>query len=202
MLDLLDYRRKVTNLYRTVREDTGDPAARWAWFCREREAIFRQHPQSALDDEQKKVFQGLRYYSYDPAFRVMGSVDLNVEPQEFHIDVGDDGFVHYRRFGRVRFDLPTGSGQLSLFWIMGYGGGVFIPVGDATNKTTTYGAGRYLYDTIKGADLGASQHELLLDFNYAYNPSCAYNPRWVCPLAPLENRLPFPVPVGEQRFEE
>ena len=89
---------------------------------------------------------------------------------------------------------------MSLFWIMGYGGGVFLSFGDTTNRDTTYGAGRYLYDTIKGADLGTTQDEMMLDFNYAYNPSCSYNPRWVCPLAPRENRLTFPIPVGEKVY--
>jgi uncharacterized protein (DUF1684 family) len=92
--------------------------------------------------------------------------------------------------------------MLSLFWINGYGGGLFLPFGDTTNRQTTYGAGRYLYDTIKGADLGTSRTEVVLDFNFAYSPSCAYNPRWVCPLAPPENRLPFPVPAGEMIFTD
>jgi uncharacterized protein (DUF1684 family) len=80
---------------------------------------------------------------------------------------------------------------------MGYGGGVFLPFRDATNNRQTYGGGRYLYDTIKGADLGTAQGGIVLDFNYAYHPSCYYNPRWVCPLAPPQNILDFPVTAGE-----
>ena len=94
--------------------------------------------------------------------------------------------------------LPTGKASLSLFWIQGYGGGLFLPFADSTNRATTYGGGRYLYDTIKGADLGSVNAELILDFNFAYNPSCAYSPRWMCPLAPQENRLAIPVLAGEQ----
>jgi uncharacterized protein len=97
--------------------------------------------------------------------------------------------------------VPAETGRLSLFWITGYGGGIFLPFGDASNRHTTYGGGRYLYDTIKGADLGTGLQEIVLDFNYAYNPSCAYNPRWVCPLSPPENRLPFPIAAGEMAFE-
>jgi uncharacterized protein (DUF1684 family) len=92
---------------------------------------------------------------------------------------------------------------LSLFWISGYGGGVFVPFADATSRETTYGGGRYLLDTIKGADLGSTpEGEIILDFNFAYNPSCAYNPRWTCPLAPPENRLPFAVTAGEMKMVE
>jgi hypothetical protein len=114
--------------------------------------------------------------------------------------LGDDGHLRLKRFGRVHLSLPTGEGALSLFWVMGYGGGVFLPFGDTTNRTTTYGGGRYLYDTIKGADLGATSDDIILDFNFAYNPSCAYNPRWTCPLAPPENRLAFAVLAGEMNL--
>jgi len=76
--------------------------------------------------------------------------------------------------------------------------GLFLPFGDTTNGTTTYGGGRYLLDTAKGADLGGDDGGLVLDFNFAYNPSCAYDPRWVCPLAPPGNRLPVGVEAGER----
>lgn len=199
MFDLLDYRRCVTELYRQVRQ-SGDNPENCAAFRRQRDDLFRNHPQSALDKSQKGAFVGLSYYEYDPAFRVIASVNLNVEPQEFHVDLGEDGHFSYRRFAEVSFELPTGAGRLSLFWIEGYGGGLFLPFGDATNGDSTYGGGRYLFDTIKGADLGASLTEITLDFNYAYNPSCAYNPRWVCPLSPPENRLKFSIFAGEKAF--
>ncbi len=201
MLDLLDYRRRVTNLYRTIREANGDPAA-WEAFHAAKNEIFRTHPQSALDDEQKTEFTGLKYFDYDPAFHVTARVNRDVEPKILDIELEDDGHLRMRRFGQVTFTVPTGTGTLSLFWIMGYGGGVFLSFGDTTNRHETYGAGRYLYDTIKGADLGAGLDEMVLDFNYAYNPSCVYNPRWVCPLAPPENRLSFPMPVGEKNFHD
>ena len=88
--------------------------------------------------------------------------------------------------------------ELAVFWIAGYGGGVFVPFADATNGRETYGSGRYLIDTIKGADLGSDgAGNLILDFNFAYNPSCAYAARYVCPLPPPGNRLPQPVRSGE-----
>ncbi|MBA3868286.1 MAG: DUF1684 domain-containing protein [Anaerolineae bacterium] len=197
MLDLLDYRHKIFDLYRDIHAAGADPAGR-DHFQRVKDDIFLTHPQSALNTEQQAAFTGLEYYDYDPAYRVTAKVDLNVEPETLTIELEGDGRFSYRRFGQVTFTLPTGTGHLSLFWINGYGGGIFLPFGDATNRHTTYGAGRYLYDTIKGADLGATLDSLVLDFNYAYNPSCAYNERWVCPLAPRENRLDFPIPVGEK----
>lgn len=199
MLDLLDYRRRVTDLYREVRAAAGDPSA-CAAFRSVRDDLFRIHPQSALDADQKAAFTGLVYYPYDPAYRITASVDPAPDDGVLDVDLGDDGQFRMKRVGQVTFTLPTGTGHLTLFWIMGYGGGVFLPFGDATNRHETYGAGRYLYDTIKGADLGASHTEITLDFNYAYNPSCSYNPRWVCPLAPPENRLNFPILAGEMLY--
>ncbi len=196
MLDLLDWRRSVADLYHAIRAANGDPSA-CPNFRLAKDHLFLRHPQSPLDDAQKAAFTGLRYYDYNPAFRVIAHVNTTVEPTILDIELGDDGHFRCTRFGQVSFTVPSGSGILNLYWINGYGGGVFLPFGDATNRDTTYGAGRYLYDTIKGADLSSTSNEIVLDFNYAYNPSCAYNPRWVCPLAPSENRLPFSIHAGE-----
>ncbi len=151
MLSLLDYRRRVHDLYRTVRLQ-GTPDA-FDIFRRERDALFASHPQSALDAAQQATFTGLRYYAYNPAYRVVAPLDYDVEPVTFDYDLGDDGRLTIRQFAQVAFDLPTGAGTLGVFWITGYGGGLFLPFRDSTNGQTTYGGGRYLYDTIKGADL-------------------------------------------------
>ncbi len=197
MLDLLDYRRRMTEMFRDVRQAT-DHAVACRHFRNLKNEMFRTHPQTALTKAQREAFAGLRYYDYDAAYRVVAPLDRDVAPDVFYTDLGEDGDFHYRRVGRVTFTLPTGTGTLNLYWILGYGGGIFLPFRDASSGDTTYGGGRYLYDTIKGADLGTDDERMVLDFNYAYNPSCAYNPRWVCPLAPPENHLDFPVPVGEQ----
>ena len=112
---------------------------------------------------------------------------------------GDEPFA-FKRIGRVRLSGPLAGAALSVFWMEGYVGGLFLPFRDATSGGETYGAGRYLLDTAKGADLGGdpASSELLLDFNLAYNPSCAYEPRWNCPLAPADNTLRQPVRVGER----
>ena len=89
--------------------------------------------------------------------------------------------------------------ELTLYWIEGYGGGVFLPFGDATNGRESFAGGRYLLDTIKSADLGSDgAGRLILDFNFAYYPSCAYSEAWVCPLSPPENRLPGAIRAGER----
>ena len=198
MLDLLDYRQRVFKMYRIVRASSDPPAQVWEQFCAAKDDLFRTHSQSALDDNQKARFEGLAYYPYDAAYRVKAAIETDVERQTYDYELGADGAFTMTRIGTVQFTLPTGTGRLSLYWIEGYGGGVFLPFKDATSGEATYGGGRYLYDTIKGADLGATPDTLLLDFNYAYHPSCTYNARWVCPLAPPENQLSIAVPAGEQ----
>ena len=103
----------------------------------------------------------------------------------------------FTRFARVRFTLAE-EHALDLYWLDGYGGGVYLCFADATSGNETYGAGRYLLDTVKGSDLGEQNGKLVLDFNFAYNPSCSYDPRWVCPLAPPGNRLAAPIRGGER----
>jgi uncharacterized protein (DUF1684 family) len=176
-----------------------------AEFRRRRDDLFRNHPASALDDEQKAAFTGLDYFDFDPAARVECEL-VPGEGGEHAIDSGgEDGVIRYRRVGR----LATPWGELTLFWTEGYGGNLFLPFRDATAPAETYGAGRYLTDAIKGTFSGglefatddlAESLQVTLDFNYAYNPSCAYNSLWACPLAPPENRLTEPIRAGERKF--
>jgi uncharacterized protein (DUF1684 family) len=103
--------------------------------------------------------------------------------------------MRFVRFARAR----TERVDLDLYWLDAYGGGLFIPFRDATSGDESYGAGRYVLDTIKGADLGSTEDGLLvLDLNLAYQPSCSYDPRWTCPLAPPANRLDIAVRAGER----
>lgn len=198
-LALADWRRTIAEMYAAVRhtEDASQPEAWRSWRAR-RDGLFRNHAQSPLDAGQRKRFASLPYFPYDPAWRVRGAVEPALERETLVVDLGADGMIRYTRVARVRFQAGGHAAALSLFWIEGYGGGLFLPFGDATNGALTYGGGRYLYDAIKGADLGAGDGWIALDFNYAYNPSCAYNPRWVCPLSPPGNRLPFAVSAGEK----
>ena len=104
----------------------------------------------------------------------------------------------FTRFARAAFSVHGQGLSLDLYWLDGYGGGVYLCFADATSGDETYGAGRYLLDTVKGSDLGSEQGRLVLDFNFSYNPSCTYDTRWVCPLAPPGNRLPIPIRGGER----
>ena len=134
---------------------------------------------------------------YDPAFSFTAALDTNVEPERFPVATSGGGALDFVRVGRVA--LPVG--MLDVFWLDAYGGGIFVPFRDGTAGQETYGGGRYLLDTVKGADLGADDAgRLVLDFNFAYHPSCHYAPTWSCPLAPPDNRLEARIPVGEMRF--
>lgn len=192
-LELLDWKRRVFDLYAYVRE--ASPYDAWRTWRDERDHLFATHPQSPLTDPAG--FAGLPYFDYDPLARVLGEV-VPAPEQELRLPVSRDEEIDAARVARVELQLHGNDCALDLFWIRGYGGGLFLPFRDSTSGATTYGAGRYLYDTIKGADLGAEDGKLVLDFNFAYNPSCAYDPRWACPLAPPANRLTFPVEAGEK----
>jgi uncharacterized protein (DUF1684 family) len=195
-LDLLDWKRCVFALYADVRTSP-DPAAAWRLWRDGRDELFRTHPQSPLPYAERAAFGGLSYFDYDPALRLLA----DVEPADGErVAIGSSGEepVLFRRFGTARFDLHGRARELALYWLEGYGGGVFCPFADATSGRETYGAGRYLLDTVKGADLGERDGRLVLDFNFAYNPSCSYDPRWACPLTPPENRLEVAVRAGER----
>ncbi len=199
LLALAQWRRTVAQIYADVRR-AGVPETAWQQFLAARNALFKTHSQSPLNDEQRAAFSELPFFAYDPDYRVVGQLDRNVPQEQFCVELAADGKFCYRRVAKILFAIKGQTAQLSLFWVEGYGGGLFLPFKDLTSKTETFGAGRYLYDTIKGADLGADEAQIILDFNFAYNPSCAYNDQWVCPLAPVENSLSFPILAGEKRF--
>lgn len=191
-LELLDWRRRVFALYAEVRSQ-GPRVGHVRWRA-VRDELFRTHPQSPLPAERRASFAGLRYFDYDPALRL--SARVQARPGErFEVDTSTGERFALRRFGVVELEWGT----LDAYWVEVYGGGVFIPFRDATSGTSTYGGGRYLLDTIKGADLGlTARGELVLDFNFAYHPSCSYDARWSCPLAPRENWLGVPIEAGER----
>jgi uncharacterized protein (DUF1684 family) len=199
LLALAGWRRAMAEMYALVRQSK-DPLLAWQRLIGERNHLFKNHAQSPLRSDQRAPFRQLTYFAYEPALRVIGYLDYAVEAVELAIDLAEDGLLRLRRIAAIHFDMPGQAAELSLFWVQGYGGGLFLPFKDKTNQTETFSGGRYLYDTIKGADLGAGKDEIVLDFNFAYNPSCAYDARWVCPLAPQENSLGMAVTAGEKRF--
>jgi uncharacterized protein len=186
-LDLADWREKVARLYLSDVDLAGWRAGR--------DELFAQHPQSPVGPE----FTGLRYFPANPA----AVVEVPLRPADGTLDIdtgGADGVVQYRRVGIA----ATPYGELTLWWLKAYGGGLFLPVRDGTCGHETYGGGRYLTDTVKGTyGRGLFIHgsdRVRLDFNYLYNPSCAYSPDWLCPLAPPENRVSGRIEAGELTY--
>ena len=189
----------MAEIYAGVRRAPGtEMEIAWQDWRAARNDLLRNHPQSPLNADQRSAFRGLPYYAYDLEWRVTGTFENVLTGVSHVVDLGADGRIHMTRAGIVRFIVKQIEASLTAFWIEGYGGGLFIPYRDPTNGESTFGGGRYLYDTIKGADLGTNGAELNLDFNFSYSPSCAYNSRWVCPLAPAENTLALAVTAGER----
>jgi uncharacterized protein len=190
---VLDWRRRVSRIYMDVREEPDAARAHRRW-AEERLDLLVNHPASPVPAAERAAFAGGRVAPYDSAYRFVVPIEADVEPQRREVQTGTDGVVAFERIGRV---LLQGLGSLDVWWIDSYGGGVFIPFRDATSGLSTYGAGRYLLDTIKGADLGGGASDLVVDLNFAYQPSCAYDEAWACPLPGAGNRLDVDVPVGE-----
>ncbi|MGH2685667.1 MAG: DUF1684 domain-containing protein [Actinomycetota bacterium] len=190
-LELWEWRRRMADLYAAAR-DAGAGEAGWSAWRAGREELFAANPQSPLG-----AGAALAWFGYDPAWRVAGVVSASesVSASAWRTEEGV-----FSRLGSVEFTAPHGLGraELAVWWLDAYAGGAFVPFRDSTAGRETYGGGRYLIDSAKGADLGSAGDRVVLDFNYAYHPSCAYDPRWACPLAPAENRLGFAVAAGER----
>ena len=192
-LTLLDWRRRVARLYAEVRSEP-DPAAAHDHWRKTRDDLLRTHPDSPVPQRSRAGYPGAPVAAYDPRLRFDVTVDTDVPAKHIEVPTGSDGVVPFDRIGRAH--LP-GGGDLDVWWLGSYGGGLFVPVKDATAGTATYGGGRYLIDTVKGADLGGDEGRLILDFNFAYNPSCAYDPEWACPLPPPGNIVARSLLAGE-----
>jgi len=195
-VEVVDWRRRVFALYAAVRQAESAEEAHELWRI-ERDELMLHHPATALSAGDRTLFEGLPIASYDPQWRFELPI-LPAEPGGFDFETGTDGIVPFERIGTI--EIPD-AGSLDVWRLKSYGGGLFIPVRDALagRPGGTYGGGRYLIDTIKGADLGsdAVAGTIVIDFNFAYNPSCAYDPAWACPLAQPGNVLSVAVPVGE-----
>ena len=207
-LDLYDYRCRAAALYEernravTAREDAEITLRR---FREGKDALFAHHPQSALDEVQRRQFKGLRYFPSNPTLRFVALIETTGEPIQQQVAMSAQESMNMTTIGHVHFLVDGVPATLSLYWLDLYGGGLFLPFRDATCSVESYGGGRYLFDTIKGshplpAPADKGWRHLTLDFNYAYNPSCAYNDRWVCPLAPLENHLAMALRAGEMAY--
>ncbi|HET7029170.1 MAG TPA: DUF1684 domain-containing protein [Candidatus Limnocylindrales bacterium] len=222
-LELAEWRRRIADLYARVRKvATHDPEAAWEDWRATRETLFREHPQSPVPAEARGAFRAW-HWPYDPALRLEGVVqpdaptetDVMAEPDvtagpasvaaslrglAMLVPISTGGGESLERIGTIRVPFASGERRLGLYWMSGYTGGLFLPFRDATNGNETYGAGRYLLDAAKSADLGPGRApgSLVLDFNFAFQPSCAFDPKWACPLAPPENRLDLRIEAGER----
>jgi uncharacterized protein (DUF1684 family) len=161
-------------------------------FRAAKDRFFKQHPQSPLTDEQRSSFQGLRYFPEQPALRLALPVEPSGDEATLVMQTSTGDTQEYRRIGRLRFTVDGQEAALTLF--ADETGGLFLPFADALAGTETYGAGRYL----EPEPLGDGR--VLVDFNLAYNPYCAYNDDWSCPLTPPENRLTVAIRAGERLF--
>jgi hypothetical protein len=192
--EVASWRREVHALYGAVRAEP-DPAEAHRLWVDGRSRLFREHPATPLATGDE-----LRHAAYDPAYRFV--VEIDAAPgHRWEYTSATDGVVPFERCGRVTLGE---LGTVDVWWLDSYGGGIFLPLRDGTAGHETYGAGRYVLDTVKGADLGRAEparaggpERWVVDLNFAYNPSCAYDPRWVCPLARAGNILAASVPVGE-----
>lgn len=160
-------------------------------FRSEKDRFFKNNRQSPLTPQQKQDFKGLHYFPENPALRL--EVDLVIFPQQEKIEMQTStGDVQtYTRYGRFTFTLDGVDAALTIY---ADGESYFLPFADSLAGTETYPAGRYLEPE------PLEDGHFLVDFNLAYNPYCAYNERWSCPLTPSENRLKVPVRAGEKLF--
>ncbi|HEX6230179.1 MAG TPA: DUF1684 domain-containing protein [Actinomycetota bacterium] len=165
-------------------------------FRHDKDEFFREHPRSPLTPEQRAGFEGLVYFPEEPALAIRAPLESEGVDRDEEIvmptTTGEEQV--YRRAGVVRFEVGGEPAQLTLYASAGMPE-LFLPFRDATSGTETYGAGRYLEVEPPGPD-----GRVLVDFNHAYNPYCAYNPNWSCPIPPGENWLSVPISAGERSF--
>jgi len=197
-VDLLDWKHTIFDLYAFIRHSPA-PEAAWERWRGVRDRLYADHTQSPIPLDARDAFDGCPFYDYDPSFRTIARIE-DREPERHRIAVSTGETFVFTRIGMAQFELAGATHELELSWNEGYGGGIFLAFSDETTGDTTYGGGRYLIDTVKGADLGFDvvERTMTLDFNFAFNPSCSYDSSWACPLAPATNRLPFAVSAGER----
>lgn len=195
-LSLVDWRRQVNESYAAVRDDPDHEAAHARWR-EKRDRLFREHSQTPLPKDDPMRETGLPYWPYEPSMRFEATLVQVANGEELHVKAGDDGTTALRLIGRVELPEPVVA-ELDVWWLHQYGGGLFLPLRDGTSGEGSYGGGRYLLDTAKGAWLGGQGDRIVLNLNYLYHPSCRYNPRWQCPLAPPGNTINPPIEAGER----
>ncbi len=196
VLDLLDWRREVHSLYQRVRGEDNAEHSHALWR-RGRDALFALHPQSPLTTDDAFRQSGLPYWPYDSALRWTLELEPTEDLSQRSVNTGSAEITTMRQLGWVTLPEPFDA-RLAVWWLEQYGGGLFLPIRDGTAGRSSYGGGRYLLDTAKGADLGGTDRALVIDLNFLFHPSCHYDSQWVCPLASPDNTISAFVEAGER----
>ena len=197
---LADWRRRVHAMYAALRADDRPGPMRAVAFRAAKDRLVAEHPSSPVPPDARRDFRGLAYWRHTDELVLHAPLEPDREAPAIGVPRSGAGLgIPFQRIGWVSFSVGGIACRLSVFWLNEYAGGIFIPFRDATSGSASYGGGRYLWDSAKGADLGSTDGgELVLDFNYAYHPSCVFDPRWSCPLAPRENWLEVAIEGGER----
>ena len=162
-------------------------------FRERKDHFFRTDAQSPLTPEQKKAFRGLNYFPENPQLHFKLPLEKYAQPEHVRMQTSTGDVQNYLRVGQIHSRV-NGQDATPQVYSSEQGGAYFIPFVDATAPAESYGAGRYL----EPEDLGDGT--LHVDLNLAYNPYCAYNERWSCPIPPKENRLSVRIEAGEKIF--
>jgi uncharacterized protein (DUF1684 family) len=195
--ELLDWRREVGVLYAAVRAEP-DPSHGHDLWRAGRDQLFHDHPQSPLPPDDPLRRTGLPYWPYDPELRF----ELELRPasdtgRRLGVPGGEQDNTTMVLIGSIELPGPVDA-IVDVWWLDQYAGGIFLPLRDGSAGTESYGGGRYLLDTSKGSDLGGDQDHLVVDLNFLYHPSCRYDDRWLCPLAPPGNTIRTFIAAGER----
>jgi len=164
-------------------------------FRKNKDAFFKDHYQSPLDNLEKKSFTGLKYFPENPALRFDLEMEEYPNPERIIMPTSTGDEQEYWQVGQITFSVKDQPATLQVYQDVN-GGDYFIPFVDASAPAETYGGGRYLEPS------GLGDGRLHVDFNMAYNPYCAYNDRWSCPLPPRQNRLAVRIEAGELKYHD
>ncbi|MDQ3412702.1 MAG: DUF1684 domain-containing protein [Chloroflexota bacterium] len=166
-------------------------------FRERKDQYYGSDPHSPLSEAQRTAFTGMRYYDERPDLVFELPIDTSGEDVGEHLEIptSDGQAKHYVRAGRIRFEADGQPVTLTVFKDVERGR-YFLPFRDGTSGKETYGAGRYLDPKTR------PDGTLVVDFNYAYNPYCAYGEGWSCPIPPLENFARPKIEAGERRFHD
>ncbi|AHM60429.1 hypothetical protein D770_10860 [Flammeovirgaceae bacterium 311] len=151
---------------------------------------------SPIPEEERSSFKGLNYYPIKPGFRIVARLEQNPTEEYMQIQTSTGTTENYKRWGWAHFQLNNQPLQLLILQATDGTNHLFVPFADETSARETYGAGRYLEVP------DPEGNKIVLDFNQAYNPYCAYNERYTCPLPPKENIMPVAIEAGEKSYEK